>query len=51
MQVESPYVLKIEDVIVKIEYSENNKTFSECILNILKQKGRKLTNGGKEIKI
>jgi len=29
---------KFEDVVVEIQYSDNNKTFYECILNILKQK-------------
>jgi len=31
------YKLKIGDMKVEIEYSENNKTFNECILNILKK--------------
>ena len=37
----NPYVLKIDDMLVTIEYTENNKTFNECMLNILKQKGWK----------
>lgn len=32
------YELKVDSMIVKIEYSENNKKFDECMLNILKQK-------------
>lgn len=33
-----PYQLKSENLTVEIIYSENNKTFNECILNILKQR-------------
>ena len=35
---ENPYMLKIGDMVVNIEYSENCKKFNECIRNILKQK-------------
>lgn len=35
-----PYQLKIENLTVEIIYSENNKTFNECILNILRQKNK-----------
>ena len=35
---ENPYKLKVGEMIVEIEYSENNKSFNECMLNILKQK-------------
>lgn len=31
------YKLKVGDMKVEIEYSEDNKTFNECILNILKK--------------
>ncbi len=34
----NPYKLEIDGITVEIEYSKNNKTFEECILNILKQK-------------
>lgn len=37
-KVKNPYILKIDDMIVTIEYIENNKSFNECMLNILKQK-------------
>lgn len=30
--------LKIDDMFVEIEYSNNNKSLKECILNILKKK-------------
>ena len=33
-----PHTLKIGDIIVEIKYSENDKTFNECMLNILKRK-------------
>ena len=32
------FPLKIGDVVVEIEYSDNKKTFNECMVNILKQK-------------
>ncbi len=35
---ENPYQIKVGDMVVKIEYSENHKKFNECIQNILKQK-------------
>lgn len=35
---ENPYVLKIGDMVVEFEYSDNKKTFNECMVNILKQK-------------
>ncbi len=35
---ENPYQVKVEDMIVNIEYSENNKKISECMVNIIKQK-------------
>ena len=38
---ENPYMLKVGDIVVNIEYSQNYKKFNECILNILKQKAGK----------
>lgn len=38
---ENPYMLKIGDMVVNIEYSDTKKTFNECISNILKQKAGK----------
>ena len=35
---ESPYILKIEDMVVEFEYSDVKKTLNECMVNILKQK-------------
>ena len=35
------YRLKIENMCVDITYSKNNKSFNECMLNILKQKVKK----------
>lgn len=37
-ETENPYKLKIDNMIVELEYSENHKKFNECMLNILKQK-------------
>jgi len=37
-ETENPYILKVEDMVVEIEYSDVKKTFNECIVNILKQK-------------
>lgn len=30
--------LKIDDMIINIEYIENNKSFKDCMINILKLK-------------
>ena len=30
--------LKIDDMIINLEYTENNKSFKECMINILKLK-------------
>lgn len=38
LKTENLYMLKVGDIVVNIEYSENYKKFNECILNILKQK-------------
>lgn len=35
---ENPYILKVQDMVVEIEYSDVKKTFNECMINILKQK-------------
>lgn len=40
---ENPYILKVGDVVVNIEYSENHKRFNKCMLNILKQKSKHIT--------
>ena len=36
--IKNPYILKVEDMVVEIEYSDVKKTFNECMANILKQK-------------
>ena len=38
---ENPYILKVEDMVVEIEYSDVERTFTECMTNILKQKKKK----------
>ncbi|MBR2587676.1 MAG: hypothetical protein IKD77_00515 [Bacilli bacterium] len=35
---EDMYQFKVGEMFVEMEYSENNKSFNECMLNILKQK-------------
>lgn len=34
------YQMKVEDIIVEIKYTNNDKTIEECMLNILKQKNK-----------
>lgn len=34
----NPYTIKVGDIVVEMEYSNNNKTLSECMINIIKQK-------------
>lgn len=38
--IEKPYKLKVGDTKVFFEYSNNNKTFKECMLNILNKKDK-----------
>ena len=35
-----PYQMKVKNMNVKFEYSTNNKTFNECMVNLLKQKSK-----------
>lgn len=37
-ETENPYILKSQDMVVEIEYSDVKKTFNECMINILKQR-------------
>ena len=39
-QKENPYKIKVENMNVTFEYSRNGKTIKDCIINILKQKGK-----------
>ena len=39
-KIDNPYILKVGNMIVEFKYTENNKRFSECIQNILKQKNK-----------
>lgn len=41
---ENPYILKIGNIVVEIKYSNNGKTFNECMVNILKQKRKWVDN-------
>lgn len=36
--IENPYMLKVGDMVAEIKYSDIEKTFNECMTNILKQK-------------
>ena len=47
-KLESLYQLKVGNMYVNMLYSKNNKSFNECMLNILNQKIRK---GWEHIKI
>lgn len=38
IKTEDIYQLKVGKMCVEMAYSENNKSFNECMLNILKQK-------------
>ena len=40
-KVQNPYQINVENIIVTMEYSKNNKKFNECMVNILKQKLKK----------
>ncbi len=37
---QNPYVLQFEDMLIEMEYSENDRTFSESMVNILSKKLR-----------
>ena len=37
---DDPYSIKVENVNVQFVYSENNKRFNECMINILKERLR-----------
>lgn len=37
-KIKNNYKLKVGDIVVEMIYSDNNKKFNECIINILKQK-------------
>ena len=36
-----PYRLKVENMIVELEYSKDDKKINECMINVLRQKIRK----------
>lgn len=38
LNTKAPYKIKVEDTIVEMKYSNSNRTFNECMLNILKGK-------------
>lgn len=42
LSTKNPYQIKVGNTIVEMRYMKGNKTFNECILNILKQKSKNL---------
>ena len=38
LKVQNPYQIKVENIVVTMEYTKTNKKFYECMVNILKQK-------------
>lgn len=38
LNTENPYILKMDNMNIEMIYSKSNKTFGECMLNILKEK-------------
>lgn len=41
LNTKNPYQIKVGEMTVEMEYSDTNKTFDECMVNILKQKYKK----------
>lgn len=41
LNLNEPYKLKLDNMIVELEYADTQRTFKECMLNILKQKKNK----------
>ncbi len=39
LNTKEPYILKIGNMRVQMTYSDTDKSFNECMVNILKQKG------------
>ncbi len=37
-KVQNPYQINVENIVVTMEYTETNKKFNECMVNILKAK-------------
>ena len=40
-QILKEHILKVDDMLVKLEYSKNKKSFNECMVNILQHKANK----------
>jgi len=41
LNTKNPYQIKVGEMAVEMEYSDTNKTFNKCMLNILKRKYKK----------
>ena len=37
-KVQNPYQINVENIVVTMKYTKTNKSFNECMINILKQK-------------
>lgn len=40
LNAKNPYQIKVGNTLVEMKYSDNNKTFNECMLNILRKKNK-----------
>ncbi len=40
LNTKEPYTIKMDDMNIEMTYSKNNKTFNECMLNILNKKNK-----------
>ena len=40
LNTKDPYTIKMDNMNIEMTYSKSNKTFEECMLNILKQKNK-----------
>lgn len=40
LNTKNPYQIKVGNTLVEMKYSDNNKTFNECMLNILRKKNK-----------
>ena len=38
LNTKEPYVLEKDNIKIEIKYTDTNKSFKECMLNVLKQK-------------
>lgn len=41
LNTKNPYTLKMDNMNIEMTYSKNNKTFNECMLNILNKRTKR----------